>query len=145
MGNTTTSGGGHAHDRYILGIDIGRTQRMMCSVVQNSEDNMGQHYSEPEREQDEHALPAIEVFQLTAEEGVQQDEDLMWQAMKRFPLASMNSREWDKAIAWAIEESGATGGFFWWTCFPGCLPDSCANGPFKTYKEALKAAQDCNG
>jgi hypothetical protein len=101
-----------------------------------------QAYSNPERESDPHALPDIEVFELTAEEAVQQDEDLMWQAMKQFPLATMNSRERDKAIAWAIEESGTTGGWFWWACFPGCLPDGTAIGPFKTRKQALKDARD---
>jgi len=101
-----------------------------------------QAYSNPEREHDEHALPDVEVFQLTRAEQVEQDDDLMWEALKRFPLASMNSREREKAIEWAIEESGATGGYFWWSCFPGCLPDSPAFGPFKTRAEALADAQD---
>lgn len=100
-----------------------------------------QAYSNPERENEPTALPDIEVFELTAAEAVQQDEDLMWEAGKRFPLMHMNSRDRDKAIEWAIEELGATGGWFWWTCFPGCLPDSSAIGPFKTRKEALADAQ----
>jgi hypothetical protein len=101
-----------------------------------------QAYSNSERESDPHALPDIEVFELTAAETVEQDEDLMWQAMKQFPLATMNSRDRQKAIDWAIEESGATGGWFWWSCFPGCLPDGPAMGPFKTRKEALEDAQE---
>lgn len=103
---------------------------------------MSQEYSNPARESDLHALPDIEVFQLTAAEQVEQDEDLMYAASKQFPLATMNSRERDKAIDWAIEESGATGGWFWWTCFPGCLPDSPAIGPFDTYAEALADARE---
>jgi|SRR5215469_2126924 len=102
---------------------------------------MSQHYSNPERENDAHALPDIEVFQLTAEEAVQQDEDLMYQASKKFPLMHMNSRDRDKAIDWAIAESGTTGGWFWRACFPGCLPDGPAIGPFDSYKEALQDAQ----
>ena len=101
-----------------------------------------QAYSNSERESDPHALPDIEVFELTAAEAVEQDEDLMWQAMKQFPLATMNSRDRQKAIDWAIEESGATGGWFWWSRFPGCLPDGPAMGPFKTRKEALEDAQE---
>lgn len=27
-------------------------------------------------------------------------------------------------------------GFYWWTCFPGCLPDGDAIGPFDTAEEA---------
>jgi len=104
-----------------------------------------QAYSDPRRESDPHALPDIEVFELTAEEAVEQDEDLMWDAFKRFPLASMNSREREKAIAWAVQHSGTTGGYFWWSCFPGCLPDGPAIGPFKTRKEALADAQDSIG
>ena len=100
-----------------------------------------QAYSDPKRASDPYSLPDVEVFQLTAEEAVQQDEDLMWDAGKRFPLMHMNSRDRDKAIEWAVEESGCTGGWFWWTCMPGCLPDSCAIGPFKTRAEALADAQ----
>jgi hypothetical protein len=102
-----------------------------------------QEYSNPKRENDPHALPDIEVFELTAAEAVEQDEDLMWEAHKQFPLASMNSREREKAIAWAVEESGTTGGWFWWSCTPGCLPDSPAMGPFETRKQALANAREC--
>lgn len=98
-------------------------------------------YSNPDRANDAHALPDVEVFELTAEEAVQQDEELMWKASKRYPFAHMNSRDRQKAIDWAIEESGATGGWYWQSCFPGCLPDSDAFGPFATRKEALEDAQ----
>jgi hypothetical protein len=73
---------------------------------------------------------------------VEADEDLMYEACKRFPLATMNSRERDKAIAWAVEESGATGGHYWQSCFPGCLPDSDPIGPFETAEEALADARN---
>jgi hypothetical protein len=101
-----------------------------------------QAYSSPDRERDPHALPDIEVFQLTAEEFAGNDEDLMWEAGKRFPLMHMSSRAREKALAWAVESSGATGGWFWWSCFPGCLPDGPAIGPFKTKQEALEDARD---
>ncbi len=29
-------------------------------------------------------------------------------------------------------------GVYWWACFPGCLPDSDAFGPFDTEKAALE-------
>lgn len=103
---------------------------------------MGQEYSSEERQQDKYALPDIEVFELTATEAVQQDEDLMWEASKQFPLMHMNSRDREKALEWAVAESGATGGWFWWTCTPGCLPDSSAMGPFASYAEALKDARE---
>ena len=33
-------------------------------------------------------------------------------------------------------------GWYWWSCFPGCLPDGEPNGPFATEAEALADAQD---
>ena len=33
-------------------------------------------------------------------------------------------------------------GWYWWACFPGCLPDSNPNGPFKTEEEALEDARN---
>ena len=35
-----------------------------------------------------------------------------------------------------------TGGWFWWSCFPGCLPDGPPMGPFDSYQEALADARD---
>lgn len=33
-------------------------------------------------------------------------------------------------------------GFYWWSCFPGCLPDGEANGPFNTAMEAYLDANN---
>jgi hypothetical protein len=101
-----------------------------------------QAYSDPSRESETYSLPDVEIFQLTAEESVEQDEYLMYQASKRFPLMHMNSRDRAKAIAWAVEESGAEGGYFYWYCFPGCLPEGPAIGPFRTANEALEVVRD---
>lgn len=35
-------------------------------------------------------------------------------------------------------------GWFYWFCFPGCLPDSDMIGPFDSAEEALADAQDDN-
>lgn len=32
-------------------------------------------------------------------------------------------------------------GWYWWSCFPGCLPDGDPVGPFATEAEALADAQ----
>ena len=32
-------------------------------------------------------------------------------------------------------------GWYWWSCFPGCLPDGDPIGPFDTKGEALGNAQ----
>lgn len=105
---------------------------------------MSQAYSNPYRESDPHALPDIEVFELTAREVAEQDEDLIWEYMKRreFRLAAMSARDRDRMFDAMIEEECITGGWFWWACFPGCLPDSAPMGPFASKAEALADAQN---
>ena len=43
-----------------------------------------------------------------------------------------------------VNEDGETlpAGWYWWPCFPGCLPDSDPTGPFDTEGEALADARD---
>ena len=108
---------------------------------------MTQAYSNPKRADDPHALPDIEVFQLTAREAAEQDEEMVFDYMKRheFRLASINSKTREAMFDAMIAEEGITGGWFWWSCFPGCLPDSSRPmGPFETYQEALNDAQEGN-
>jgi hypothetical protein len=33
-------------------------------------------------------------------------------------------------------------GWYWWPCFPGCLPDGEASGPFASEADAIADAQD---
>jgi hypothetical protein len=35
---------------------------------------------------------------------------------------------------------GGAPGFYWWACYPGCLPEGEAFGPFPTSYRALKDA-----
>jgi hypothetical protein len=69
---------------------------------------MSQHYSNPERAADPHALPDVEVFYI--EPGM---EDGTY-----------------------IEQPG----WYWWHCFPGCLPDGEAVGPFRSEADAVADA-----
>ncbi len=73
---------------------------------------MSYHYSNTERQTDRYACPDVEVFY--AETGTLLDE----------------------------EEENYPEGWYYWFCFPGCLPDSTPFGPFKTEEQALKAAQE---
>lgn len=45
-----------------------------------------------------------------------------------------------------IDEDGEPldAGWYWWACFPGCLPDGEPSGPFNTESEALADAQDAD-
>jgi hypothetical protein len=105
---------------------------------------MSQHYSNPERESDTYALPDLEVFELTAREVAERDEDLIYEYSKRtaFRLATLNSKIREALIDTIIENEGITGGWFYWFCFPGCMPDSDAIGPFASHKEALADARE---
>lgn len=73
---------------------------------------MSQHYSDPARESDPHALPNVEVFYYD-----------------------------DGATDTYALDHGHEPGWYWWPCFPGCLPDGEPSGPFATEAEALADAQ----
>lgn len=76
-----------------------------------------QAYSDPSRESEPTSLPDIEVFYMNASE-----------------VKAANQANQD--------ESYSGKGWYWWSCFPGCLPDSSPMGPFDTEQEALEDAQD---
>ena len=74
---------------------------------------MSYHYSDPANEADEHRLPDIEVFHaFVGELGTDDDGD-------EYPA-----------------------GWYYWWCFPGCLPDSETYGPYDSEQEALDAARE---
>lgn len=100
-----------------------------------------QIYSDPSRESDPHALPDAEVFQLTAREVAELDEDTIYEFMKRheFRMAAMSSRDRERMFDAMIDEHCITGGWFYQYCFPGCMPESSPFGPYKTQQEAIDA------
>ena len=103
-----------------------------------------QFYSDPSRENEKWSLPDCQAFQLTAEEVAETMEDEIYNLMKRkeFRLASMSPRVREKMIETLIEENGVKGGWFYFYCFPGCLPEGDPVGPFATCDEAIKACQE---
>lgn len=78
---------------------------------------MPQAYSDPRRASDPYALPDVEVF-----------------------YQSKPSPEWGD-----LDEYFAGPGWYYWYCFPGCLPDSDPVGPFETAEAAEQAAQEDAG
>jgi len=78
-----------------------------------------QAYSNPERENDPHALPDIEVFY--------DDADI--------PEFGTEPRNFNS------DGTPVEPGWYWWPCFPGCLPDGEPSGPFPTKEAALADAQ----
>ena len=78
----------------------------------NGGHDMTQAYSDPSRENDPYSLPNIEVFYNNPLHGTY------------------------------IDGQSPERGWYWWSCFPGCLPDSDPIGPFATEAKALEDAQD---
>lgn len=82
---------------------------------------MAQHYSDPKRARDPYALPDVETFFHNHSGGT--------------PNLG--------ADACLETEDGCPGtGWYWWPCYPGCLPDGDPNGPFRTEADALADARD---
>jgi hypothetical protein len=89
-----------------------------------------QAYSDPKRETDAHALPDIEVFHH--------------EHAKR-ELCALNAGHKAEMYGECItdDEGDCLGsGWYWWSCFPGCLPDGEASGPFETRELALADARE---
>ena len=103
---------------------------------------MAQHYSDPKREADEHALPDVEVWQDTIwcvtcpRCG---DFDVNESAATVEAETTCPSCERSEGVTRAETDRVA---WWWWSCQPGCLPDSDACGPFPTEAEALANARE---
>jgi len=74
---------------------------------------MSQEYSDESRIDEPYALPDIEIWHQ--DKAVLADEEL---AIPPYEI-----------------------GWYYWFCFPGCLPDNEAMGPFETHEEALAGAR----
>ena len=93
-----------------------------------------QAYSNTSCESDPHSLPDLEIFYVRAREFYQAHENT-WMDKAINNAAPNGHKDWDKA-AHELE------GFYWWSCFPGCLPTGDPAGPFKTESEALEDARE---
>jgi hypothetical protein len=82
-----------------------------------------QAYSDPRRESDPHALPDLEIYEYHAEVD---------------PEGEDCPQSYD---FYDHEHSLDCSGWYWVSCFPGCLPDSDPTGPFANCEEALADAR----
>ena len=90
---------------------------------------MSQVYSDPSRSEEPYSLPDVEVFEAPVMECPDCGATLPgWEDTECWCGAEMIPQDRD---AW-----------WWWACFPGCLPDGDANGPFDTEEEALEDVQE---
>lgn len=74
---------------------------------------------------------------LTATSGDWRAERLAENVTEPEPEEGEDSSAYDEERK---EEAEKLAGWYWWTCSPGCLPDSDASGPFETEDEALEDA-----
>jgi hypothetical protein len=113
-----------------------------------------QAYSDPGRESDPYALPDVEVFhvrmvphvlydcgccggfhRLGYDGDCRSDADRFHSIIDYAHRAGVDSNR-------VAREPVPEPGWYWWPCFPGCLPDSDPVGPFDTEEEALADARD---
>jgi hypothetical protein len=80
-------------------------------------------YSDRTRESDPWSLSDLEVFKLSAEDFRTADHDT-W-------MHEFNDGDASRCAGW-----------YYWYCFPGCLPDSDAFGPYASEDAALEAARE---
>lgn len=76
-----------------------------------------QTYSDPSRADSPTSLPDVEVFEVDNFTALQ------------YPAPTDGRSAFDA-------------GWYWWSCFPGCLPDGEPNGPFETEALAEADAQE---
>ncbi len=95
-------------------MHIGTVRSEEARIHDNYE---GYHSFHAEETQDEHG--SLEVF---------------WSAFGAFCYEQCGECDGDQSAA----------GWYWWACFPGCLPDGEPSGPFATSRDALEDADEWN-
>jgi len=89
------------------------------------------------------ALPDnVQIFEATAREVAEALHDDVYEYSRRheFRLAHMNTSIREQMFDAMIQDLGIIGGWCYWYCMPGCLPDSNIIGPFPSYHDAIDAA-----
>lgn len=95
-----------------------------------------QAYSDPDRATDPWSLPDVEVFFIGRSDVT--PDSVFWPEDE-------TDLDPDEDIDRYSDIQLEFEGWYWWSCFPGCLPDSEPFGPFETEAEALADAQDIDG
>ena len=99
---------------------------------------MSQHYSDPSREADPHALPNIETFEC----GVLESPCCNTLHPANYVEACSDQPCFTCEQTPRYWEAARNRAWFYWYCFPGCLPDGDPIGPFATEAEALADARE---
>ena len=103
---------------------------------------MSQHYSDPEQELSPTSLPDVEVWEDYISIVHSRCGD--FKVGRESESARGFCPSCDRATCVDEVETTEKTGWFWWTCLPGCLPDSDPYGPFASEAEALADARERN-
>ena len=98
-----------------------------------------QAYSDPSRESDPFALPDIEIFHMTAEDFLVAEKDTWGFEAKENAMADHPAESNEMA---RDDSANNLSGFYYWFCFPGCMPDGEPIGPFENEAQALNDARE---
>lgn len=92
---------------------------------------MSQFYIDPRRGNDAYALPNGEAFYVRKGE---------WYRDPNGERCDQPTEDGAPIDVEGFEPCAA--GWYWWPCFPGCLPDGEPMGPFETEAEAIANARE---
>jgi hypothetical protein len=98
-----------------------------------------QYYSDPSRENETYALPDVEVFyadNLTCEECNGNGE------LDSFDETGDTTDETAEPCDACDGTGHKPAGFYFWYCFPGCMPEGEPWGPYDTETEAVDAMRE---
>ena len=98
---------------------------------------MSQQYSNPKRANDTYALPDVETFT-----GYEAECEHCGQAQAYLGAFNVEDTHCTECGKKGVRVTDTARKWYWWSCFPGCLPDSEPFGPFATEAEAIADAQD---
>lgn len=59
-----------------------------------------------------------------------------------FEVFYNDGKDPDFKIGDGSEAAQAPAGWYWWACFPGCMPDGDPMGPFDTEQQAIDNTQE---
>lgn len=99
---------------------------------------MSQHYRQPNRAEDPYSLPDVETFRARYGDCPFCTSTVIEDGTGQFHCNECQ----DGRRAQGVTPADILTGWFFWSCFPGCLPDSDPSGPYTTEAQATQAAQN---
>jgi hypothetical protein len=99
---------------------------------------MSQHYSDAARESDTYSLPDVETFQAKYGDCPFCTSTVIEDSFGGFHCDACR----DGSKGQGVVPAEILTGWFYWFCFPGCMPDSDPIGPFETEQLAIDDARE---